>query len=350
MILGIETSCDETAAAVVQGRRVLSNVVRSQVRQHAPYGGVVPEIAARAHLEWLPAVITRALDAAALPGFEALEAVAVTRGPGLAGALLVGYATALGLSLRLGCPLIGVNHIEAHLFSALLSPEGDCPQECFPALSLVVSGGHTLLYRVQSLERYVLVGRTLDDAAGEAFDKGAALLGLDYPGGPAIARLAEGAAIGRIRFPRARPRPDNPLLSGLRSAYCWSFSGLKTALRVYLERHPDPDVETQAAIAADYQEAIVDALVGVCDRSLQGERCLFVGGGVALNRRLQSKLRDWAHARGVSLRLTPTAYCGDNAAMIAAVAALGKGIRGTSLDRLEIQPNLFASERGVSCG
>lgn len=352
-ILGIETSCDETAAAVVvDGTRVCSSVVRTQVGLHAPYGGVVPEVASRAHLEWLPAVIRAAMDQAGLSGFDALEAVAATRGPGLAGALMVGYSAAKGLALRLNRPLVAVNHIEAHMLSAFLTPppgrqQPDEPpipplQDCVPALALVVSGGHTLLYRVEDVGRYRLLGRTLDDAAGEAFDKGATLLGLGYPGGPALALEAAGAEPGAIRFPRGRPRPGNPALYGLRPECCWSFSGLKTALRTHLGSIGEPlDASAKAQIAADYQEAIVDALIRVCDRALTHEAWLLVGGGVAQNCRFRQRLNGWAQSRNVRLGLAPAAYCGDNAAMVAAVAGAGGGLSGKAAMRQDICPNLF---------
>jgi N6-L-threonylcarbamoyladenine synthase len=342
-LLGIETSCDETAAAVVRGgREVLSNIVYSQVPLHAPYGGVVPEIASRSHIEKLPGVIRQALAASGLE-WPALDGVAVTYGPGLASSLLVGLATAKGLALALGKPLVGINHIEAHIHSAFLTPGAPPLAAVAPLLALVVSGGHSCLVRVEAGGRCRIVGQTLDDAAGEAFDKGAQLLGLGYPGGPAVERAARSAAsVGTTRFPRGRINPGNPTLGALRADLCFSFSGVKTALLHHLRQHPPADDAERAALAAAYQEAIVAALAARCDRALRGGdyAALAVGGGVSLNGALRERLRAVAAARGVPLLLPEPRYCGDNAAMIAALAGAGGGITDARAMSLDATPSL----------
>jgi len=392
-ILGIETSCDETAAAVVRdGREVLASVVHSQVPLHQPYGGVVPEIASRSHLERLPGVIAAALSSAECgvrnaehgerkapvgdplsalrtphsalrtphsalrtphSAFAPLDAIAVTYGPGLASSLLVGLNAAKGLALRLGKPLIGINHIEAHIWSVFLAPrapalrnvEGPPPAEAFPLLALVVSGGHTCLVEAGAVGAYRVIGQTLDDAAGEAFDKAAQLLGLGYPGGPAVERaaLAAGGRSAPIAFPQGRVRAGHKLLCGdLRAELCVSFSGLKTALLYHLRQHPPRTPEEVNAVAAAYQEAIVDALAGRCDRALRGGgyRALAVGGGVSLNRRLRERLAEVAGRRHVPLLLAEPRFCGDNAAMIAGLAGAGGGMRGSAALELDAVPSL----------
>jgi len=359
LILGIETSCDETAAAVVEnGRDVLSNAVYSQVPLHQPYGGVVPEIASRSHVEKIGGVIREAMCGAFAPNGGAsavepgwwgrLDAVAVTYGPGLASSLLVGLSAAKGLVLRLGKPLIGINHIEAHLHSVFLSPSAPAPSEVHPMLGLVVSGGHTCWIDTPEPGDYRIIGQTLDDAAGEAFDKAAKLLGLGYPGGPAIDRVArlatrrDGAA-----FPKGNPRPGNPALGEMRAELCVSFSGLKTALMYRLRDQPPQDEAQVAEIASAYQEAIVDALAERCARALRDGRygALAVGGGVSLNRRLRERLQEVADGAGVRLLLAEPRYCGDNAAMIAGLAGMGVGVRGDAAMRLDVAPALEAGNR-----
>ena len=378
-VLGIETSCDETAAAVVRdGRDVLSSVVYSQVPLHQPYGGVVPEIASRSHVEKLPGVVMQALQGSGFgvqgsgvglrtpdsgprqsndvplnpeprtpnpsSAWSSLDAIAVTYGPGLASSLLVGLASAKGLALRLGRPLIGINHIEAHLYSVFLDPEAPPPGETMPLLALVVSGGHTCLVEVARIGSYRVIGQTLDDAAGEAFDKAAQLLGLGYPGGPAVERAARQAARRDARpFPHGRVRPGHPLVGGdLRAELCCSFSGLKTALMYHLRKHPPAGPEDVNAIAASYQEAIVEALADRCDRALRGGtyRCLAVGGGVSLNARLRERLAEVAGRRHARLLLAQPKYCGDNAAMIAGLAGAGCGVRGSDTLALDASPGL----------
>ena len=357
IVLGIETSCDESAAAVVEnGRNVLSSVVFSQVPLHQPYGGVVPEIASRSHVEKISGVIREALCGAfGAAGetevrpewWERLDAVAVTYGPGLASSLIVGLSVAKGLALRLGKPLIGVNHIEAHIHSVFLSPGAPDPQEAGPVLALVVSGGHSCWIDLPQPGRYRIIGQTLDDAAGEAFDKAAKLLGLGYPGGPAIDRVARQAARrDAVSFPKGRPKPGNPALGTLRAELCVSFSGLKTALMYHLREQPPQDGSQVAEIAAAYQEAIVGALAGRCERALRAGRyrALAVGGGVSLNRRLRERLEQVASGAGVRLLLAEPRFCCDNAAMIAGLAGMGGGVRGEAALRLDVVPALEAGD------
>lgn len=307
-ILGIETSCDETAAAVVQGEgHVASSVLYSQFDVHGRYGGVVPELAARRHIETVEAVVAEAMRQADM-NWSDLHAVAVTRGPGLAGALLVGVSYGKALAYALQIPLIGVNHLEGHVASAWIE-QPDFPTPC---VVLVVSGGHTHLYLVNPDGAYQLLGRTLDDAAGEAFDKAAKMLALGYPGGPAIDRLAQTGDAGAIRFPR-------PYLK--QGGLDFSFSGIKTALLYYLrdlDRSGRP--RPVADVAASFQEAIVEVLV---EKAFEAVRRYQVGalavvGGVSANSRLRARLSSRAASAGIRLALPRAAYCTDNAAMIAA--------------------------------
>ncbi len=345
LILGIETSCDETAAAVVRdGRQVLSSIVSSQTALHQPYGGVVPEIAARAHVEQLPAIVVQAMERAGA-AFGQLDAVAVTYGPGLASSLLVGLTAAKALALRLGKPLCAINHLEAHLYSVFLEADGPAPEAVLPFLALVVSGGHSCLVRAEGLGQYTLLGQTLDDAAGEAFDKGANLLGLGYPGGPAIDRASQGGKADAVPFPRGRQKRDRLPVAGLNPELCFSFSGLKTALLYHLRNNPvGDDPHALASVAASFQEAIVDALVERCEAALTDECFLVAGGGVSLNRRLREKLTRLAQAEGVGLLLAKPRYCGDNAAMIAGLAGAGRGIWGAAAMAIDVMPNLPVAE------
>lgn len=308
-VLGIESSCDETAAAVLDGSgQVLSNVVASQVPVHEKFGGVVPELAARAHLEMIDVVVNDALAQSGVRRQE-LGAVAVTLGPGLAGALLVGVNYAKALSYGLGVPLVGVDHLEGHIASAWI---GD-PTFPLPCVVLVVSGGHTHLYRQETDGRCRLLGCTRDDAAGEAFDKGAQMLGLAFPGGPAIDRLASQGDPRAIAFPR--PRQRTPDLG-------FSFSGLKTSLLYKLrDMSAQQRLERAADLAAGYQEAIVQVLAAKAFAALsqEGLSALAVVGGVSANSRLRALMTERAAQAGIRLALPPLRYCTDNAAMIAHV-------------------------------
>ena len=302
-VLGIETSCDETAAAVVaDGHQVLSSVVSSQVDLHAAFGGVVPELASRAHVELLTPVIAEALVEAGIDG-DGLAAVAGTVGPGLVGSLLVGLSAAKALALVWGVPFVGVNHLEAHIYAAFLEEPDLEP----PLVVLIVSGGHTLLIAMEGPGRYRLFGATLDDAAGEAYDKVARFLGLGYPGGPAIDRLAMEGDPTAIAFPR-----------GMRNeGYNFSFSGIKTSVVTYVRNHPEAKV---ADVAASFQEAVVDVLVTKAQRAAAeiGATGIVLGGGVAANSRLRERVLDACIADGLRAFLPSRAMCTDNAAMVAA--------------------------------
>ncbi|MFV0317362.1 MAG: tRNA (adenosine(37)-N6)-threonylcarbamoyltransferase complex transferase subunit TsaD [Microthrixaceae bacterium] len=302
LVLGIETSCDETAAAVVRdGTEVLSSVVSSQVDLHARYGGVVPEVASRAHTELLVPVTAQALVEAGVSGSD-VAAVAATTGPGLVGALLVGLSSAKALALTWGVPFISVNHLEAHLYAALLEE----PDLQFPLVVLLVSGGHTMLVEMTGHGEYRLLGETLDDAAGEAFDKVARFLGLGYPGGPVIDNAALEGDSTAIAFPRAM----------LDDGLDFSFSGLKTAVVNHVRAHPE--VST-ADVAASFQAAVVDVLVAKSRRAAQsvGARALALGGGVAANTLLREQFLGACADDGIQGFLPSRSMCTDNAAMIA---------------------------------
>ncbi len=303
LVLGIETSCDETAAACVRGGTdVLSSVVSSQVELHARYGGVVPEIASRAHNELIIPVTARAMVEAGVEG-DRVDAVAATTGPGLVGALLVGVSAAKALALAWDVPFVSVNHLEAHLYAAFLED----PELQLPMVVLLVSGGHTLLVLMEGHGRYRLLGQTLDDAAGEAFDKVARFLGLGYPGGPAIDRVAMEGDPEAIAFPRA-------LMDG---GLDFSFSGLKTAVVNHVRAHPD--VST-ADVAASFQAAVVDVLVAKARAAAQevGAGALALGGGVAANSLLREQFLTACTEDGLHAFLPSRSMCTDNAAMIAA--------------------------------
>jgi N6-L-threonylcarbamoyladenine synthase len=307
-ILAIETSCDETAAAVMAGDgRIAASVLCSQHDVHARYGGVVPELAARRHIETVDTIAAEALRKAGMTWAD-IQAVAVTQGPGLAGALLVGLSFGKSLAYALRVPLIGVNHLEGHIASAWV----DQPDFPTPCVVLVVSGGHTHLYLVQSDGAMQLLGKTLDDAAGEAFDKAAKILGLGFPGGPAIDRLARTGSATAIAFPRPYLKPGS---------LDFSFSGLKTALLYdWRDRGQSTQQEIMADVAASYQEAIVDVLVEKAFRAVRRHhvRALAVVGGVSANSRLRTVLAARAAATGIRLAVPPLTLCTDNAAMIAA--------------------------------
>ncbi len=343
IVLGIESSCDETAAAVVRdGREVLSNVVLSQIDSHRPYGGVVPEIASRAHLEAMAPVIQDAMDQAGL-GWSDLDQIAVTQGPGLASSLLIGITAAKALAMRTGCPLTGINHLAGHLYSIHLNSELPLASPDCPWLVLLVTGGNTLLAHCQSIEQVTVLGQTIDDAVGEALDKGATLLGLGYPGGPEIERLAKSGDPQRFSFPRGLQGGRGIVLGGYSRELCFSFSGLKTAL---LYRLRDcPNWQQQGAgpdLAASYQEAAFDALLDRLERALLETGCQRVAcvGGVAKNLRLREKLDDLSTRRSVDLHVAPLAYCTDNAAMIAGLAG-ARAMQGFPLIPVDdVQPNL----------
>lgn len=316
LVLGIETSCDETGVGIVRGTELLANAIASSMEEHARYGGVVPEVAARAHLEALGPTIRAALAEASV-GLADLDAVAVTSGPGLAGALMVGVGAAKALALSLEKPIYAVNHLVGHVGADLL---GDRPLET-PSIALLVSGGHTSLLLVRDLDSDVeLLGETIDDAAGEAFDKVARLLGLPYPGGPEIDRAAVGGDPDAIRFPRGLTRPKDLE----RHRYDFSFSGLKTAVARWVEqREASGEPVPLADVAASFREAVVDVLVSkaVAACTELGVPRLLLGGGVVANRRLREVAEQRADAAGIALRVPPLSLCTDNGAMIAALGA-----------------------------
>ena len=422
-ILGIETSCDETAAAVVRdGREVLSNVVYTQIPLHQPYGGVVPEIASRAHVEKIGQVVGTAIESFRVavgskdgvaagsngqadandPKFDAndprsrIDAVAVTYGPGLSPALIVGLNAAKGLAKALKVPLIGINHIEAHLHTPFLYDADDkhrdtetqgksCPDsvspclcvknpgDCMPALGLAVSGGNTILIDMPEYGKYEVIGETLDDAAGEAFDKAAKLLGLGYPGGLKMDRIASAwmaearSEVGGQRsnsgaflpFPKGRPRDGVTALAGLPAELCVSFSGLKTALLRYVQQHPellDPKAEKRdfggyevspavAHVVASYQEAIVQAVADRTRTALRRKRyrTLVIGGGVSLNSRIRAVLTEVAKEADVPLLMAKPKYTGDNGAMIAGLAYYRRNHVEDAMS-LDVNPSLLVGE------
>ncbi len=321
-ILAIETSCDETAAAVVvDGRRVLSNRVASQIEMHRRFGGVFPEVASRQHVLAIQTVIREALAEAGVARVADLDAIAVTHGPGLAGSLLVGVNAAKGLAFAAGLPLIPVNHLEGHVYSNWVDMAGNPgASDEFPVLVLIVSGGHTELVLMAGHGEYRLLGRTLDDAAGEAFDKVARLLGLGYPGGPAIQKAAEGVALGRFSLPR-------PLLRSGEHRFNFSYSGLKTAVlnltRQLMKAGIDPtEPVTAAEIAAEFQASSVDVLVEkTADAALEyGARQVCICGGVSANRPLRLSAQERFARLDIPLHIPAFALCTDNAAMIGAAA------------------------------
>ena len=307
LVLGIETSCDETGIGIVRGRTLLADAVASSAPEHARFGGVVPEVASRAHLEAMVPTVRRALATAGV-ALADLDAIAVTAGPGLAGALLVGVAAAKAYALALDTPLYGVNHLAAHIAVDGLE-HGPLPEPC---LALLVSGGHSSLLLVEDVTRTMTpLGQTVDDAAGEAFDKVARLLGLGFPGGPAVDRLARTGDRGAIAFPRAQ----------LQGSFDVSFSGLKTAVARWLEAHRG-EVPV-ADVCASFQEAVVDVLTGKAVRACResGVGHLLIGGGVAANSRLRALAQERCDAAGIVLRVPRPGLCTDNGAMVAALGA-----------------------------
>lgn len=313
-ILGIESSCDETAAGVVEnGKTILSHVVYSQIKDHHPFGGVVPELASRKHLESISLVVEKALLEAGVHAKE-LGAIAVTRGPGLVGALLVGFSFAKAMGHALSIPVIGVNHLDGHLHSLLLMEESPV----FPFVCLLASGGHTAIYLVKSEDETFLMGQTRDDAAGEAYDKVAKMLGLGYPGGQVIDLLAEKGDPARIRFPRVylyegNNKKDHP------ARFDFSFSGIKTAVLRYIQENPSPCPEETAHIAAGFQQAVVEVLSDklIDAATFYGLKSVAIAGGVAANSGLRKILLEKAEPRGIRVFVPPISLCGDNAAMIA---------------------------------
>jgi N6-L-threonylcarbamoyladenine synthase len=355
LLLSIESSCDETGIALIAGgRHIVSNVVASQVALHAPSGGIVPEVAARAHLRWIVPSLDEAWAGAGV-SWDDVDAVAVTYGPGLAGSLLVGINFAKALAWVHDKPLVAVNHLEGHVYAAwLLDPgedETSRAEPIFPLVALVVSGGHTFLAEMTDHLTYRLLGTTVDDAAGEAFDKVGRLLGLGYPGGPAIQKAAEGATRRDVRFPRA----------WMGDTYDWSFSGLKTAARRIVadarreeglaEPRDDPDARLSEAAVAElawgFQDAVVDVLVTKTIRAAEavGARSIILGGGVAANSVLRDTLRGEAEARALPLIVPRPGLCTDNGAMIGAAGArrLAAGERA-ALD-LDARPSLPLAKR-----
>jgi len=330
LVLGIESSCDETAAALVRGgKEILASIVHSQAPEHARWGGVVPEVAGRSHLRSIGPVIDEALAAAGCT-LDEVDGVAVTNKPGLIGSLLVGLSAAKALAWQRDLPLVGVDHIEAHAYAATMEFESTD----YPCVALVVSGGHTSLYRCASPTELEALASTLDDAAGEAFDKVSHLLGAGYPGGPAVSKLAAEGRRDAIAFPRYRAKKDRP---------SFSFSGLKTAVLYHLRGNdalaptPEPeDIENRADVAASFEEAVVDSLVrptlDAAER--EGLGTVLVVGGVACNRRLRERMIAAAAERGLEARFPSPAYCTDNAAMIAGLGF--EHLRAGRRDGLEL--------------
>ena len=323
-LLAIETSCDDTAAAVIsEGRKILSSVVSSQTSVHQKYGGVVPELASRKHIESIVPIVTEALEKAGI-GLHDLSGIAVTQGPGLVGSLLVGLSFAKSLSFATGLPFVGVNHIEAHLSAVFLE---DHPPR-FPFIGLVVSGGHTSLYRVDGFGKFRRLGQTRDDAAGEAFDKVSKLLGLGYPGGPIIDKLSETANAGAVRFPRSYLG---------KGSFDFSFSGLKTAVVNHVKGWPEtkngyPEGSIRDLVAS-FQEAVVEVLVKKTLEAARYEklRRIVLSGGVAANRRLRGRMKEEAEAEKLKVHIPAPAFCTDNAAMVGVVGYeyLKRGIRSS---------------------
>ena len=325
IVLAIETSCDETAVAILRAGKLLASEVASQIEVHRPYGGVVPEVAARDHLRTLRPVINRALATAHI-SLQDVAAFAATRGPGLATSLMIGTSAAKGLAVALGRPFLAVNHIEGHLLSPFFETLGGVR----PAVGLVVSGGHTQLVDVEQTGDYRLLGQTHDDAAGEAFDKVGKMLGLPYPGGPVVNKLALGGDPTRYDFPRSMMESDD---------LNFSFSGLKTSVRYLLPKLGEYRVED---ICASFQEAVVDVLLAKALRAVEqtGRKVVAVSGGVSCNTRLREKFADACAARGLELLLAEPALCTDNAAMIGYVAWLYFDAGKTSPLSTDIDPSL----------
>ena len=321
-VLAIETSCDDTGVAVIlDGRKILSNIVSSQVPIHQKYGGVVPELASRKHIESIVPIVTEALEIANVT-LKEIDGIAVTQGPGLVGSLLVGLSFAKSIAFATGLPFIGVNHIEAHLSAIFL--EEKPPR--FPFIGLVVSGGHTSLFRVDGFGKYMRLGQTRDDAAGEAFDKVAKLLGLGYPGGPIIDELSKTGNPKAIRFPR-------PSLG--RNSFDFSFSGLKTSVVNYVKSHPELQGSYPEALIRDivssFQEAVIEILVKKTLQATQhqGIKRIVLSGGVAANHSLRERIKEEAFQQKVNVYIPSPSFCTDNAAMVGVVGYeyLKRGVR-----------------------
>jgi len=329
LILGIETSCDDTATALVRdGRHVLASVATNQDAFHAKYGGIVPEIAGRRHVALLSAAVEDAIDRAGT-NFEEIDGIAVTAGPGLIGSLVVGVAAAKALAFALNKPIYAINHLHGHVFAAFLDREELPP---YPFLTLLVSGGHSQLVAVNSATDLQVLGRTHDDAAGEAYDKTARLLGLPYPGGPQLDRLARDGDPTAHRFPRHRPS-DGSL--------DFSFSGLKTSVRYFLESEAGRNAN-HADVAASFQAAIIDVLVARLDDAFTrgNYNAVAVSGGVAANSKLQRDVGAWGKKNNVPVFIPPPKYCTDNAAMIAAAAFYQRDASRADAFALTADPNL----------
>ncbi len=329
IVLGIETSCDDTATALVRdGRDVLSSVSTNQDEFHAKYGGIVPEIASRQHVALLSAAVDDALGRASMK-LRNVDAIAVTRGPGLIGSLVVGVASAKALAFALNKPLYAVNHLHGHIFAAFLDRDEEPP---YPFLALLVSGGHSQLVDVRSAAEMRVIGRTRDDAAGEAYDKTARLLGLAYPGGPQLDALARDGNPKAHAFPRHRADAGTLDLS---------FSGLKTSVRYFLESDEGRGAKP-ADVAASFQAAVIDVLMARVETAFSSGdyRALVVSGGVAANSELQARVRAWSGKRGVAAFIPPPKYCTDNAAMIAAAAYRQRAIAIVDPLTLSADPNL----------
>ncbi len=336
LILGIETSCDETGIGIVRGRTLLANEIASSVDQHARYGGVVPEVAARAHLEAFYPTLDRALARAHVK-LSDLDAIAVTRGPGLAGPLLVGTGAATGLAAGLGIPIYGVNHLAAHIAVDAFEHE---PQ---PTIALLVSGGHSSILEVRDITGDIRqLGATFDDAAGEAFDKIARILGLPFPGGPHLDRLAQEGDPAAIEFPRGLTLFADDAERRAKE-FAFSFSGLKSAAARWMEKHPDLSERERAHVAASFQEAIVDVLTmkSIAACAAVGIERLLIAGGVAANSRLRALAAERAHRAGIELAIPSPALCTDNGAMVAALGALAvaAGVAPSGL-ALDVEPGL----------
>lgn len=336
LILGIETSCDETGIGIVRGRTLLANEIASSVNEHARYGGVVPEVAARAHLEAFYPTLDRALDTAKVK-LSDLDAIAVTRGPGLAGPLLVGTGAATGLASGLNIPIYGVNHLAAHIAVDALE------REPVPTIALLVSGGHSSILEVRDINSDIRqLGATFDDAAGEAFDKIARILGLPFPGGPHLDRLARDGDGAAIEFPRGMTLfADESERS--EKEFSFSFSGLKSAVARWIEKRPQLSERERANVAASFQEAVVDVLtmkaLAACERV--GIDRLLIAGGVAANSRLREVASERAERAGIELAIPNPALCTDNGAMVAALGSLAvaAGVAPSSL-ALDVEPGL----------